>query len=661
MRYSPVLLCLGIVLGGVASAQTTLNLSEDLVRLGIASSNMTPNQPGLDSGPLLQQGVSYASKNKIPTVVANPGAYYFLTVGASGSHIALTGISNLTIDFQESDLYFAYPLQHGFGLNGGTNVTVQNFTADYMQMMYTQVQITAVTSSTRTVQFKVSPNWQNPSALNALAGSSLQAWLFIYRGGRPWSGYGRMLIQGPVTDTSVVLDPSDGWLTSSVISQIQPGDIGVVMVRGGGNTLLINGGSFTPLSGCTFRNIKIYSGLVGFALAGSQSCTVDHVYVMPRPGTDRLVSTMADGLSTWNVGLNNTLRLNRAIRTLDDGLSPHVWVYGSVQRAPAGTTNVLQVQGDAFTALSTNGFFTLPNGSNVVFQRPSDGAILGSAVLQSQASAPAVNNLPQMLLTFTAAVPSGVTGSYVYGVDPSWRAGNLLVDRNAVEEQGFARGITLWGLMNATVTGNYVHNANMAGILMPHDLFTVDWIVPPMVNARIKNNVIDGNVLVPAGDQGESQLAAIQTLGVGTDFALMTTSPHQSIAVTNNFIGQSGHAAVWMGNATSSSVTGNYFLNPNNNPTIQNIPATFQPLESQPLVVETSTGVTISKQPDRLVFGRCFRHRHAIARIGGVFAGEPRSTERLQRGKTRAARCDADGLERCRLPGDGPIDCHALH
>ncbi|GEM_PF-1268477 len=594
MKFLPRWFIAFAILPCWAFAQTTLNLSQDLVRLGIATANMTPNQPSLDSGPLLQQGVTYANKNKIPSVIADPGAYYFLSLGASDRYIALSGVTGVTIDFQGSDLYFANPLHSGLGLAVGKNVTVQNFTVDYLQMLYTQVQVTAVNSTTRTIQFTISPNWQNLTALNALAGSNLPAYLFIYRSGRPWSVYGRMPIQQPLNDTSLVVTTTDPDLTPAIIAQVQTGDVGVVMVRGGGSGVIVNGGSLAGCSGCTFHNVKIYSGFVGFSIDGAQSCTLDHVYVMPKPGTDRLVSTMADGITATQVGLNNTLRLNRSIRTLDDAISPHTWVFGSVQSAPTGTTNVLQVQGDANTALAANGYYTLPNGSNVVFQRPSDGAILGSAVVSSQASAPAVNNLPQVLLTFNGSLPSGLTGSYLYAVDPSWRAGNLFLDRNAVEQQGWARGISLWGLMNATLTGNYIHNSNMAGIDMQHQLATADWIVPPTINATIKNNVLDGTVLVPAGQNNLIQLAGIQALGLGTNFTPMSNSPNQGIAVTNNFVAQPGRAAVWIGNAASGSVSENYFLNPNNNPSISTAYPAFQSQESQPVVVETSPGVTTS-------------------------------------------------------------------
>ena len=48
-----------------AAQTTTLNLSQDLVALGIASTNMLPNQPALDAGPLLNKGVGYAMAHQI--------------------------------------------------------------------------------------------------------------------------------------------------------------------------------------------------------------------------------------------------------------------------------------------------------------------------------------------------------------------------------------------------------------------------------------------------------------------------------------------------------------------------------------------------------------------------------------------------------------------
>jgi len=56
--------------------QTTINVSQDLVRLGIAGTNMTPNQPNLDSAPLLNPTVNYAQLRQGTKIVADSGAYY---------------------------------------------------------------------------------------------------------------------------------------------------------------------------------------------------------------------------------------------------------------------------------------------------------------------------------------------------------------------------------------------------------------------------------------------------------------------------------------------------------------------------------------------------------------------------------------------------------
>jgi hypothetical protein len=114
---------------------------------------------------------------------------------------------------------------------------------------------------------------------------------------------------------------------------------------------------------------------------------------MPRPGTDRLVSSLADGISIFEPGPNNIERLCRSIRSLDDGFSSFTWLFGSVRSVVS--SRMVQVQGDNLTAFGYgNGtIFSLPNGSNVTFESD-DGTIVGSAVLVSQTAAAPVNGLP---------------------------------------------------------------------------------------------------------------------------------------------------------------------------------------------------------------------------------------------------------------------------
>src|SRR5580704_18061871 len=83
---------------------TTLNLSHDLVSLGIAPANMTPGEPSLDSRPLLQAAIKYAIANSIANLIADPGAYYFLSLQNANTHVLISGASNLQLNFQNSDL-----------------------------------------------------------------------------------------------------------------------------------------------------------------------------------------------------------------------------------------------------------------------------------------------------------------------------------------------------------------------------------------------------------------------------------------------------------------------------------------------------------------------------------------------------------------------------
>src|SRR6516225_405025 len=139
MRRFMVWLAVVYGLRSAALAQTSLNLSQDLAGLGIASTNMLPNRPDLDAGPLFFQGVSYAKAHQISRVIADSGSYYFLSLQYSGSHVAWNGLSNMTIDLQGSDLYFTHPLVSGMTITNSTNLVLENFTADYDPLPFTQM------------------------------------------------------------------------------------------------------------------------------------------------------------------------------------------------------------------------------------------------------------------------------------------------------------------------------------------------------------------------------------------------------------------------------------------------------------------------------------------------------------------------------------------
>src|SRR5207245_1931976 len=122
------------------------------------------------------------------------------------------------------------------------------------------------------------------------------------------------------------------------------------------------------------------------------------VYSIPKPGTDRLVSTFGIGVASSFSGPNNRARLSRAIRTMDDSFTFWGQIVGTIQsQSGSRTLTVAGVGGP--TALSEGD--SIPNGTPVIFQRL-DGVILGSANIVSQTSP-------------TASIPHQVT--YVFDRD----------------------------------------------------------------------------------------------------------------------------------------------------------------------------------------------------------------------------------------------------
>jgi hypothetical protein len=280
------------MLCGTAFAQTTLNLSEDLVRLGIATTNMTPNQPSLDAGPLFFRAVNYAQAHQISTVIADPGVYYFQTLQTSSAHVAWSFLKNLTINFQGSDLYFAHPLQSGMFFANSTNLILENFTADYNPLPFTQVRVVGVNAAEGQIQFAVDGAWQNPSVLNAVFAvvtNGMAVEVHMFRNGRPIVGIPRMYAMNPLGTNQFTIVPNPaGFATSAALAQIRPGDVAFLGMR----TQRSGPVSALYCTRCTFRNIVAYSSAEwGISAGYPQSTVFDHTYSMPRPGTDRLAST----------------------------------------------------------------------------------------------------------------------------------------------------------------------------------------------------------------------------------------------------------------------------------------------------------------------------------------------------------------------------------
>ncbi len=577
----------GFVLGGMSFAQTTLNVSQDLVRLRIAAANMAPNQSSLDSGPLFFQAVSYAQSHQIGRVIADRGSYYFRSLQFSGAHVAWDQLNNLTIDLQGSDLYFSFPLVNGITITHSTNLVLQNFTADYDPLPFTQVRVVSVDPAQRRVQYAVDGGWQNPSMLNAVFPLTPNTYgygveVHLFRNGRPIPGVTRMYAANPVGSTQFTATPDPGVSASAMFAQIRPGDIAFLGMRLGSIPV-----STLYCTGCTFRNIVAYSGAAAGFLAGfAESSVFERIYSIPRPGTDRLASSYV-GLLLTGEGAGNQVRLNRAVRTMDDGFEYNALFLGTVKSQVDNRTFVLE--GSLATQLSYGN--TTPEGAAVAFQRLSDGAILLPARIASQVAAPYTGQQPyDVTFKFDRDLPASLVGTLMFGTDPGQRAGNSVIERNALEEAtDCCGGFNIAGLLNGVFRGNYIQRSAMFALQAGNSVQPGNFDLPPATNFTVGNNVIDSANWTPTA-YPSLQLGSIVVDSTNSP-RLLTTSPNQNVSVTNNFIADSGSAAVWLGNTNGGTVSGNYFLNPNKNPAVEAAVSFFGPTQ-QPLVAQSSQNVT---------------------------------------------------------------------
>lgn len=592
-----VLLSALLTVSALAQPPATLNLSHDLVSNGIAKQNMTPDTPGLDSGPLLQAGVQYASAHNIPTVTADRGRYYFLSLFSPYQHVFLNKIANLTLDLQYSDLYFAQGNIVAIQVSDSSNFTLRNFTVDYLRLPFTQLAVTGVDAAAKTIRFKQFADYPLPSAFNSISvpasGYNIDGYfLFFFRNGKQLRTTGRMETTGPFNDVSLTVTSTGPGTESADIATIQPGDTMVFTYRAGIGTI---GLSFD--TGGTVQNVSVYaSGYLGAQSYLSSAITFDHVQVIPRPGTDRLISSNADGIHLAQAQANNVVTNNTVRRGCDDAIAIDGQWYAIVNAPNQGAT--VQVKRNVVPPLAIGASFDFINITNAT--------LAGTATIVAEDPPPAQQTgKGGELITLTLDhVINGLQPNFgVTPSDPNLRGGGTIISNNLVVEENFVRGIYPAGVKNVTVADNMIEFTNGPGILIEQDeALAYGYKTGPSSGITIRNNIVD-NALGWGSASGGVVFAggAINVVAYNQNFSWVPTQSLSNISVTGNYISNSIRSGIRMMNVNGGQITGNTILNYATAPTdfIYYIPCceTMTQVENdfkQPVVVMDSTGVTNS-------------------------------------------------------------------
>ena len=208
----------------------------------------------------------------------------------------------------------------------------------------------------------------------------------------------------------------------------------------------------------TIRNVSVYySGQVGVQVSSTPNTTLEQVQVLPRPGTDRLVSTNADGISAVQLGQNLTIHRCRVKRTCDDGMSPNSQSLALVTGQPAARQ----------VAVTRSALSTFPDNLLVQFIDNKTGmpAVTAHIVTQNppySTATPTLNGA--VTLTLDQDVPPLAVNDPMVYADPAFRGSGLMIQNNLVEEGVFARGMSIWGLLGGTIQGNVIRNTAWSGM-----------------------------------------------------------------------------------------------------------------------------------------------------------------------------------------------------
>jgi hypothetical protein len=540
-----------------ASPTGTINLSHDLVRLGIAAENLPANDPSFDARPIFQVAVAYAAEHQTTKLTVDRGSYYFLTPEDAQTYLRLPTLSNLTLDLAGSKILFAGAFLQGITLSGCQNVTLTNFDVDFLTPPYTEVTLASVDANARTLGYAPLPGWADPATFDAGAANQppvpVVLWAMAFRHGNIVPGTSRMQVAQPIAGGMLELvQDNTPWTQAATLGTLQEGDTIVVTERGGQPPILAYGGTGITISHGTVRA----ASAIAVLLNGVSHSTVDGVSVMPRPGS--LISSNADGIHFVDAGADNHIRHSYVTRTMDDALAMDA----------LDSALVVDQTGPQTVAMTRRAYARFADGSAVDFVDPVTDAELPGGVIVSQV--PADSSAPvfdgPVTLTFDRALPSLAPGAgMVFSAEDARGQGSSIED-NRVADIVFGRGIWLGGVEGVTVARNAVGHTSNGGIAVFQSTGSV-YPLPPAADIAIEDNTVRGS-LGPMASGSGTQIAvgAILVDSVNDVSAFVPQPVNRAISILRNTVSESGRSGIWVGEVSGGAIRDNAIVSWNRHP-----------------------------------------------------------------------------------------------
>ena len=309
----------------------------------------------------------------------------------------------------------------------------------------------------------------------------------------------------------------------------------------------------------------------------------------PRPGTDRLISTNADGIHLSYALANNTVTNCYVSRSIDDAIA----INSPFLAFMSQQTGARQIR------LLRNFNSIFPNGLAVSFVSTlTAGTLPGGHVLSQDppyADPPTQNSAN---ITLDQDLPSLQKGFGMIYADAQNRGAGSTIQDNLIEDVFSARGIYLGGVSGVTVQRNIIRRTNGGAIVAHEDVAA--YPMGPNHDLQIVNNVVE-HAIGPAavGTGSLAALASIFVLSTDLNFGFIAGAPNTNITIANNYIVNSGRGGIWISNLNGGTVEGNTILQYNTHPELAawglsaDAVAQLRQDSTQAVVVKSSPGVTV--------------------------------------------------------------------
>ena len=468
------------------------------------------------------------------------------------------------------------------------NFTLTNFQVDFVNLPYTHVTLTSVDTTNRLLKYQTLPGWPDPSVFNGLG----TAWVGVFRNGAIVPGTTRMSWTGQATANTITL-VQDGtpWTQGPALALLQPGDTVVVSGNTGSIPIIV-----WQSDSVTVSNIAIYAaGGRALSVHASTNTTVDHVSVVPRPGTG-LISSSGDGIHFDSVRQNDHITNCYVTGTMDDALILDS-VYAGLVVSQSGPQQLI---------VTRDGYLTFPNGTAVNFVDPTTTLEFAGATIVAQDPPDPGSYYGQVTLTFDQNLPTLPAGAIMVYASPQMRGQGSTVEDSIVEDTHSGRGIWIDGAQGVTIARNVLRRTGMAGIIAIQETNAAGDLIDlagPSSNLTITDNALESDLGPAACGTGiQDCLGAIEIVSLGNQSSGFSSSPgNENITIQNNYIADSGRSGMWVGEVNGGTLQNNLVIRSSQNPNlggVYGIPAALQGQVMQdaltPVVIHYSSSVVES-------------------------------------------------------------------